>query len=309
MNVYLESLTRRLTRGAETFSPEFKAKHAAYLRSFRGPDGGFRGRSDESDLYYTGFALRGLAILGELDVETAAKATGYLRRRLKTKATIIDFMSLLYGALLVQVAHGHDPFEGSAADWPEAVAATLESLRRPDGGYAKSEDGSVGSTYHGFLVVLCLQLLGRDVPDPAGLVRFMRAQQRDDGGFTEIVAQKRSGTNPTAAATAVLQILGALDDVERQDIREFLLEMQGGEGGLHANSRIAVADVLSTFTGLLTLCDLGAKTAFDAAAAERYVRSMELPEGGFRGAELDPEGDVEYTFYGLGTLALLADPG
>ncbi len=32
---------------------------------------------------------------------------------------------------------------------------------------------------------------------------------------------------------------------------------------------------------------------------------MEQPGGGFRGFEFDPADDVEYTFYGLGTLALL----
>ena len=33
--------------------------------------------------------------------------------------------------------------------------------------------------------------------------------------------------------------------------------------------------------------------------------SLALDEGGFRGAEWDPAHDVEYTFYGLGTLGLL----
>ena len=41
-------------------------------------------------------------------------------------------------------------------------------------------------------------------------------------------------------------------------------------------------------------------------AALDYVQSMQQPEGGFRGFEFDPADDVEYTFYGLGTLALLA---
>jgi hypothetical protein len=33
---------------------------------------------------------------------------------------------------------------------------------------------------------------------------------------------------------------------------------------------------------------------------------MERPQGGFAGFAMDPAEDVEYTFYGLGAMALLA---
>jgi geranylgeranyl transferase type-2 subunit beta len=82
--------------------------------------------------------------------------------------------------------------------------------------------------------------------------------------------------------------------------------MQTDEGGLRANTRIPIADLLSTFTGMLTLADLGSFDMIDRAAARRYVDALELDGGGFRGAEWDPAHDVEYTFYGLGALALVA---
>lgn len=306
MSVYLESLTQRLADGAARLDADYRARHGRFLKGEQNADGGFRGRSPESDLYYTGFALRGLTILGELDLETARRAAAYLRGQLQGRATIIDFLSLLYAALLLQVSTGIDLFEGLPSDWPEKTAATLEALRRPDGGYAKSAEGAVGSTYHSFLVVLCLQLLGRTPPEPAKLAAFILAQRREDGGFVEIVAMKRSGTNPTAAAIALLRILDALAPDVRSEAGGFLLDQQNGEGGLQANSRIVVADVLSTFTGMLTLADLDWLDELDLLAVARYLRSMELPAGGYRGAELDPECDVEYTFYGLGAAALLA---
>ena len=40
--------------------------------------------------------------------------------------------------------------------------------------------------------------------------------------------------------------------------------------------------------------------------AWRYGLSMAREDGGFAGFELDPDKDVEYTFYGLGLLSLLA---
>ena len=81
--------------------------------------------------------------------------------------------------------------------------------------------------------------------------------------------------------------------------------MQTDEGGLRANSRIPIADVLSTFTGILTLQDLGGLESIDVMAARKFVKSLMVESGGFLAAEWDDTVDVEYSFYGLGTLALL----
>ena len=48
-----------------------------------------------------------------------------------------------------------------------------------------------------------------------------------------------------------------------------------------------------------------AAAKIDLTAVRRFAESLELDDGGFRGAEWDPAHDVEYTFYGLGTLGLL----
>ena len=62
-------------------------------------------------------------------------------------------------------------------------------------------------------------------------------------------------------------------------------------------------------TGLLTLQDLRGAAEVDTAAIGRYVRSLMRDEGGFHGAAWDQAHDVEYSFYGLGCLALLAPGG
>src|SRR6185436_5415219 len=103
-----------------------------------------------------------------------------------------------------------------------------------------------------------------------------------------------------------LRILGALSDETRGETIDFLAEMQMDEGGLRANTRIPIADLLSTFTGLLTLEDLGGAAEIDLAAVRRFTEGLEVEGGGFRGAEWDTAHDVEYAFYGLGTLALLS---
>ena len=115
---------------------------------------------------------------------------------------------------------------------------------------------------------------------------------------------RRSGTNPTAAAVGCLQIFGGL---ERPDeVIRFLAAMPSVEGGLRANARAPLADLLSTFTAAWTLDQLQALDRIETAAALRYAEALALPDGGFRGGLWDDGTDVEYTFYGLGVLAVLS---
>lgn len=309
MPTYLEDLTLRLAAGIAELPEAVRARHARYLLAAQQADGGFAGREGGSDLYYTGFALRSLAMLGELYGSPAEKAADYLRSRLAGHESIVDFLSLIYGAMLIQNAAGIDVFQDADPNWKDAVAAALEKLRRPDGGYAKAAGGSASSTYHTFLVLLSLQLIDRQPPQQEGIVAFLRSQACEEGGFREIRASKRAGTNPTAAAIGALRILSSVDETTRADTIDFLAEMQTDDGGLRANTRIPIADLLSTFTGLLTLQDLGGANELDLAAVKAFANSLDLEEGGFRGAEWDPAHDVEYTFYGLGTLGLLTAHG
>jgi geranylgeranyl transferase type-2 subunit beta len=305
MPTYLEDLTIRLAAGIAALPEGVRQRHAKYLLEAQREDGGFAGREGESDLYYTGFALRSLAMLGELYGPPAEKAATFLRSRLAGQESIVDFLSLVYGAFLLQNAAGIDIFKDVDSGWRDVVAQSLDSLRRPDGGYAKGPEGAASSTYHTFLVLLCLQLIDRQPTEPDQIVAFLRSQRCDVGGFREIRASKRAGTNPTAAAIGALRILDRVDVDSRLDVVDFLSEMQTDEGGLRANTRIPIADLLSTFTGLVTLQDLGGTSQINLPAARDFARSLAREEGGFRGAEWDPAHDTEYTFYGLGTLGLL----
>lgn len=309
MEPYLVRLTLQLAEGVARLPAEVRARHAAYLRAAQNADGGFSGREGGSDLYYTGFALRGLAVLEALTPDLAARAAGFLRGSLTQQTSVIDFFSLLYACMLVQMGGGPDILGDCPPDWPDRVADMLETFRTPDSGYAKSIGGISGSTYHTFLVALCYQLLGRPLPRLADVVRFVASRKREDGGYVEIAPMRRGGTNPTAAAVGLLQIASAdMPDVlneMRQDAIAFLVDMASPEGGLRANGRAPLADLLSTFTAAWTLEQLGGLSRLDAEQLRRYAQSLERSEGGFRGGLWDDGHDVEYTFYGLGVLALL----
>lgn len=308
MSDYLQQLTIRLATGIGEMDEARRDVHGRYLLASQRSDGGFAGREGDSDPYYTAFGLRALSIMGLLFGEPAERAGQFLDARLSGHETIVDFFSLIYASALLRAASGIDIFSSVPGDWRDAVADTLSKLHREDGGYAKGIEGKASSTYHTFLVVLCLDLMERDIPDRDGILRFLKSQRCDEGGFREIRASKRAGTNPTAAAIATLKILDALDEETIDDTIDFLCEMQNDEGGLCANTRIPVADILSTFTGMLTLSDLGALHELKRAPLLGFIGQRERSEGGFEAFALDTSHDVEYTFYGLGSLALLHHP-
>ncbi|MEM8681468.1 MAG: prenyltransferase/squalene oxidase repeat-containing protein [Planctomycetota bacterium] len=302
---YLQILTLRLADGIARLPEATRDRASAYFRNSQREDGGFAGREGGSDPYYTGFGLRSLALSGTLDDAAAQAAADFLGRRLRGHESIVDFYSLLYSAQILKLFADVDVYANVEGDWQRAVFDLLCSLRRDDGGFAKGQEGHASSTYHTFLVMLCFELIDQALPQPEEARRFLCSQFVEDGGFREIRASKRAGTNPTAAAIAGLRMLGGLDDELAEPTVDFLLEMQTDEGGFRANTRIPIADLLSSFTALVTLADLGALHEVDLPAVERFVMSLWQENGGFIGASWDEVTDVEYSFYGLGCLGML----
>ncbi|MBT5018271.1 MAG: terpene cyclase/mutase family protein [Planctomicrobium sp.] len=305
---YLIRLGNRLADGLLDLPDDRKQRHRKFFLSFQSKDGGFRGRDGDSDLYYTSFAVRGLMMLGGMDQELSKRIAEYLKSHDWKTLNVIDLMNWLATALALQVSAGIDLLQNVDDYFTSAITEKLESVRTKDGGYAKATEGASGSTYHSFLVLLTYQLVGLQQTRPNALTQFIYDRQRDDGGFVEIGPMRRSGTNPSAAACAILIELGAVDDEIRDDIRAFLKEVKSEEGGFQANSRVPFADSLSTFTGLLTSLDLSLGQVLKKEVVLHWLTTqLEFPTGGFRAATWDEAADVEYTFYGLALLSLLSE--
>jgi geranylgeranyl transferase type-2 subunit beta len=311
---YLTRLAFELVQRLGQTPEALRVHQLEYVLRCQNADGGFSGREGESDVYYAGFALRTLALLGGLEGAVLDRAADYLRKQLHPSASLVEFFSTLYCGWLLLTFDGPDILSEGAADWRDPSVAELARFRTSDGGFANSLPSPTaaagGSTYHTFLAVLCHELIERPPLHPEAIIRFIQSRQREDGGYVEIAAMRRSGTNPTAAAIGTLRCLEAQGHATRSESSDaataaFLLGMASPEGGLRANSRVPLADLLSTFTGLWTLHDLGALDRVDRAAAKRYVEALAMPGGGFRAGLWDDRADVEYTFYGLGALALL----
>lgn len=302
---YLGNLTLRLAAGASRLPEAMRLRHAAYCSARQSPDGGFPGRRGASDLYYTSFALRGLAITGCLDETITGRATEFLRRQLDDPLVAIDFLSLFFSAVLLEMTGGMDLFEAAGRNRREAFLERVKTWARPDGGYAKTTTSGPSSTYVTFLVAACKELIDASLEEGPAMVSLVQSRRREDGGFAELSPLAQGGTNPTAAAVGLLRLLNALDEPTRHDAAQFLAARQSAEGGYFAHARSPVPDLLSTFSALVALSDLDALECVDREAATRYVLRLEQPEGGFLGGLWDDQPDIEYTLYGLGSLALL----
>ena len=307
---FLAEMSLRLATAIETLDPTRRTAHGRFIIESMRPDGGFAGRQGPSDLYYTSFGLRCLALLAVDSQDWAKHASQFLHTRLTPEPVGIDALSWILSATLLEAVTGTSPFETANLDRAETIRRWCHALRRPDGAYGKTPTAAVASTYQTFLATACLEMIeeaGHEKKNQAetNAVSVILSRKQTDGGFVEIPQVRSSGTNPTAAALSFLQIQDALSDEVRDRAVHFLASMQTGNGGLLAHSKIPFPDLLSTFTSLLTLDRLGALDTLDRHSAARFVKSLERPEGGFLAGHGDTAPDVEYTFYGLGSLAIL----
>ena len=292
---YHAKLMLRLAGGAASLSEDLRLRHGEWLAAAQRDDGGFAGRRGPSDPYYTGFALRSLALVGRLSGSTVRRAGEFLAGCFHRPLSGPDFTSLLSGITLLGIAGG---------DRQRMALNVFEPLRRPDGGYAKTVRSGQSGTHQTFLAAICREMAGLPPADSQAAAALIRRRRRPDGGFVEFDAMRHSGVNPTAAALAILRLGDALDEPTCAEAIRFLASMQAGDGGFRAHGRIPAGDLLSTFSALAALADLDAFDAIDLGAAHRFALSLASPGGGFRAGSGTLSPTFEYTFYGLGAIAL-----
>ncbi len=295
---YLRQLDTFLRASLMHSADTMRDAQMRFIRARQAEDGGFPGRQGPSDPYYTDFALRVINLFAP-DSEVAAGAAEYLPRVAVPPDDLVAAFSLLNCRRMLEEC-GHSVDIDTAS-----IMATVEAQRLETGGWGRAGSETV-SAYCTFIGALCHQLAGVPVPNAAAAGDAVAALQTSDGGFREQPSDSASQTNATAAAIALLRMTGHVTAEQQLRAREYLLCMQAGDGGMLAHEAVPHGDLLSTFTGMLTLSTLGSVGGLDVQAAARFLRWVALPEGGFVGYIGDIEPDVEYTYYGLGCLALLS---
>lgn len=307
MTFYLARLTERILPGIVQIEPKRRNELRTYFLNALDQNGGFCGRKISGqkkggDLYYSAFALRGLFLLGMLDdAKLLLRMTKFLEeQQCRTDLSPADLLSWTFCASLVHSVQGKELL-------PEQIVSLLnrwEHFRRSDGCFAASKNSAFSSTYTTFLTAIFYELLGESERNLTIPIAPILARQRSDGGFVELHPLQYGGTNPTAAAVGLLTIL-EVPLPEKQKAVDFLRRCQQIEGGFQAHARIPFPDLLSSFSALMTLHDLGAADQVNQSALRNFATNLRSPDGGFFGMMPDQQSDVEYTFYGMALEALL----
>lgn len=296
MSAYLDLLEGVLRTGLAQMGQLLKDAQVRFVLSQQCPDGGFTGRRGGADVYYTDFALRLLALVAPETPSLAATAV-WLATAPPPTDVIQAFNLLNTRRLLAQC--GHEVFLDTAT-----ITESLRHQRLPGGGFARPGQ-SIPSAYHTFLAALCSQMLGEPLPQAEGAWAAIARLQGPSGGFREQLSEGIEQTNATAAAVAFLLLEERLTEPQALRAAAFLGKLQAEDGGFLAHGTAPCGDLLSTFTALATLAGLDGFERVDLSAVARFLRRTAAADGGFKAAPADTEPDIEYTYYGLGCLALI----
>jgi len=277
------------------------ARVAAFLRAAALPDGSFRDRAGQGDLYYTVFGLQTLIALrgGSPDPpRNNASTEPYLRSF--GAAASLDFVhtACLARCWTLVAKRGPD------AETRRAILARLETWRSADGGYNPAPGAAAGTAYASFLALGACEDLEARVPDDTGLARSLAGLRSADGGYANTPAAARGSTAATAAAIVTLKELG--QDVDRR-ATGWLLAQHAPGGGFRAMPAAPIPDLLSTATALHALAQAGVSLDDIRRPCREFVEGLWADDGGFRGHWADDTTDCEYTFYGLLALGHLAE--
>ncbi len=260
-------------------------------------DGGFRGRTHKSDLYYTVFGIESLIAVGApLDSNPVLR---YLDGFADGKS-----LDLVHLACLARCRANIHPPEQAEHKLNEKIAHRLEFHRCSDGGYSNSMGAARGTAYACFLALGAYQDLKLDIPNPAGLIECILSLQKPDGAFANNVTVQTGSTPATAAAVTTLHYLNCPPPAPSL---QWLLDRSRATGGFLAAPVAPIPDLLSTATAIHALSL--AKTPLDSIKQPtlEFVDSLWSTEGAFAGNWLDETLDCEYTYYGLLALGHLND--
>lgn len=264
------------------------------LLSMINKDGGFNGRNDRSDLYYTLFGIESLIALDH-DIDQTRTAD-FLRTFQSGQS--LDFVHL--ACLLRCWANLPDILiEESFA---KEILDRIKSYRCPDGGFSVLPNAQTSSIYANFLAIGAYQDANTEVDQPQEIINSIRSLQGPDHGYANESSSTASLTPSTAAAIVSLINLGQSPNPESSD---WLLDRITPSGGFLPTPSAPIPDLLSTATALLALNTAGRSIDAIKEPCLDFLDSLWSKEGAFSGSIADNTLDCEYTYYGLLALGIL----
>lgn len=264
---------------------------AAFVQGQQNPDGGFRDKSGQSDLYYSVFGLdAALALQVDLD---KSLLRSYLSPFADGKD--LDFVHLCSLIRCRSIA-------GFESGQEARLAASLASYRAEDGGFHPKAGSTLSTVYANFLAYAAYQDLGQSVPDALSLVQSFKHLETENSWANERHVTIGS-TTATAAAVSVLLDQGM---PIHQGVSDWLTARVHPMGGFLAAPQAPVPDLLSTATALHALAGMEVPFKPFKELCLDFIDSLWTNEGSFYGHWQEETLDCEYTYYALLALGHLS---
>ena len=140
---------------------------------------------------------------------------------------------------------------------PEALVASVEALRRPDGGYANEPTMTASATSPTAAAITILHYLQRSIRQSA--VQWLADRGAPSGGFVALPLDTDLAVPDllsTATALHALSLTNIPLDVIREQNLDYLDALWNVRGGFHGHPADEVLDCEYTYYGLLALGDL-----------------------------------------------------
>ena len=264
---------------------------AAFIKGQQNPDGGFRDKSGNSDLYYTVFGIDSALAL-QVDLDKAL-----LRQYLSSFGTgeKLDFVHLCSLIRCQSIA-------GLEADQTSALSARLGSFRAQDGGFNPKAGSEASTVYANFLAYAAHQDLGGSVPEVLKLVQSFKHLETEGSWANE----RHVKTGATPATAAAVSVLNDQAMPISEDVGQWLVSRLHPMGGFLAAPQAPVPDLLSTATALHALAGLEVPFKPFKELCLDFIDSLWTNEGSFYGHWQEETLDCEYTYYALLALGHLS---
>lgn len=268
----------------------------SFLLSQQCSDGGFQGRSKESDLYYTAFALASFFCRY---CKTEFPSKGLPKAKKEANLDFIHLCSLLRCYNLLSLLS----YPSIKEEKRQKILSFVERYRSLDGGYHHEIPGNEHASLYGcFLAYQTYLMQGQIVPHFFSCISSIDTLKSQDGSYSNQPGLPSGNTTSTSAAMILLDAAGKKSSA---DLIPWILLHRHTSGGFLATQKSSIPDLLSTSVALYALYTVHYPLDSIKSPSLEFIESHWEETGGFLGTILDPIADCEYTFYALLALGVL----
>jgi prenyltransferase beta subunit len=310
-----------LIRTRSLLSDDAQNHIISFIQSQKSPSGGFLDRSGKTDLYYSVFGYT-LSLVFDIKLDINREKEYLSKLKEEEKPDFVHTICYLRADFLLNVIKWRQKSGLSAkklmsfnfakdlfakelikktiAD-NKAYLEELKAHQAGDLGFNHNKKTSAVSTvYANYLMWTLYQDLQWDANHIAGILKANMNLQLANGSYANEEKSNDGVTSATAAGIIMSEYM------LRESSADWLLNLMTKKGGFRAASGVPIADLLSTSTALLALKVREENLDAYAENCLNFVNLHWDESGGFFGSIADMTCDVEYTYYALLAIGILA---